>query len=534
MADILRITTPLINKNQQVAPKAAVEPTSPFQLQDINKVMKPFNQKDILQQNNTLLKESDSPEILLDLLKDPGVTVTYLKNIFMLEEIIKLLPANNMALTKEIENLFNELLMPHDEIAQEMMRQEQESTVFKGEFFDFLRKISNESQPRSDIQSAVVNLMKSINNLLIKDDILDAVANSLSYLAKNLRASKGLAEKLQLLALRFRQNDSAGQFASLKGETLAVLKEVGESILFNPQLQKMVSITIYNLSRHNDSMEFFHEAAAALWQKLAGEDRMVFANYVESLMKFFREHQQSRQETAAAEEADAALLAEGGAAGRNALGQAEALNQMLEQAGRQGSAVAADAAGSAAAQENKAAAADTASKVMNALIELVRRQSVDDEAGKGEAGQVDKIIHSLLSSPCNFTPLLHFVVPAFLDDVKAFAEIWVNPYDDDGGAQSVEAGRKIHMLLVIDVEMMGRFEAEVRVFDKVVDLALHCPPGLESRFRGLSQELPAKIRMLHTSYRLGKMEIQTLDHPRSLMEVFKTLPYKRMGMDVKV
>ncbi len=525
MADILRITTPLINKNQQVTPKAAVEPTTPFQLQDISKVIKPHNQRDILQQNNTLLKEADSPEILLDLLKDPGVTVTYLKNIFMLEEIIKLLPANNMALTKEIENLFNELLMPHDEIAQEMMRQEQESTVFKGEFFDFLRKISGEAQPRSDIQASVVNLMKSINNLLIKDDILDAVANSLSYLAKNLRASKGLSEKLELLALRFRQDGGAGQFAALKGETLAVLKEVGESILFNPQLQKMVSITIYNLSRHNDSMEFFHEAAAALWQKLAGEDRMVFASYVESLMKFFRDHEKSRQEAAAGQEADAANLAEDGTAGgRHSLGRAEALNQMLGQAGQE--------TDTAALQENKAA--DTTSKVMNALIELVKRQSADDEAGKGEAGQVDKILHSLLSSPCNFTPLLHFVVPAFLDDIKAFAEIWVNPYDDDSGAQGVEAGRKIHILLVIDVEMMGRFEAEVRVYDKVVDLSLHCPAGLESRFKGLSKELPAKIRMLQTSYRLGKMEIETLDHPRSLMEVFKTLPYKRMGMDVKI
>jgi hypothetical protein len=30
------------------------------------------------------------------------------------------------------------------------------------------------------------------------------------------------------------------------------------------------------------------------------------------------------------------------------------------------------------------------------------------------------------------------------------------------------------------------------------------------------------------------MEVLTLEHPRSLMEVFKSLPYKRMGIDVKV
>ena len=90
MADILKITTPLINKSQEVAPRPTVEPTSPFQLHDLSKVLKPYNQRDILSQNNTLLNEAGSPEILLDLLKDPGVTVTYLKNIFMLEEIFTL------------------------------------------------------------------------------------------------------------------------------------------------------------------------------------------------------------------------------------------------------------------------------------------------------------------------------------------------------------------------------------------------------------------------------------------------------------
>ena len=181
-----------------------------------------------------------------------------------------------------------------------------------------------------------------------------------------------------------------------------------------------------------------------------------------------------------------------------------------------------------------ASAKNENSKVMNALIEMIKRQSTADEDGKGEAGQVDKIIHSLLSSPCNFTPLLHFVVPAWLGDVKAFAEIWVNPYDDENGAQGVEPGRRIHMLMVVDVEMLGRFEVEVKVRNRVIDLFLHCPAGLESRFTGVLTDLPLRMRYLDTPYRLGRLEIETLDRSRSLMEVFKTLPYKRMGVDIRV
>ncbi|MCL2121780.1 MAG: hypothetical protein FWH28_05965 [Clostridiales bacterium] len=574
MADILKITTPLINKNQEVTPKPAIEPTSPFQLHDLSKVLKPHNQRDIMPQN-TLLNEADSPEILLDLLKDPGVTVTYLKNIFMLEEIFKLLPQNNLTLTKEIENLYHDLLLPHHEIAGELILQEQESTVFRGEFFDFLRQIVNGNQSRSDMQYSVVNLMRSINNLMIKDDVMDAVANSLSFLAKNLQPNRNLAQKLEILVFRFRQEAAAGEFDALKSEALAVLKEVEESVLFDPKLQKMASITMYNLSRYNDNMAFFHEAAGSLWQKLAGEERILFARYVNSLMRFFEEHSAGRKEAtgeealspkeagamvqddrrvgaapspdaqspAATEEAAAREAGAGREASPEAQASAAAGTQTgAAQAGAGAGAsqapnlaIPAQASVMAAAEDAAALAVKkSSSKVMDALIELIRKQSLAEEEGKGEAGQVDKILHSLLSSPCNFTPLLHFVAPAYLDDVKAFAEIWVNPYDDENGAQGVEAGRRIHILMVVDVDMLGRFEAELKIWDRVIDLSLHCPAGLEGRFGDVLAELPLRIRRLDTPYRMGRLEVTTLEHQRSLMEVFKTLPYKRMGVDIRV
>ena len=560
MADILKITTPLVNKNPQVAPKPAPEPTTPFQLHDLSRVMKPFNQRDILAQNNTLLKESDSPEILLDLLKDPGVTVTYLKNIFMLEEIFKLLPHNNQTLTKEIESLYQHLLLPHGEIADELVRQEQESTVFRGEFFDFLRGLNNANFARTDIRYAVINLMRSINNLMVKDDVMDAVGNSLTFLAKNLQPSRSLAQKLEILAFRFRQPGSDELFATLKAEALEVLKEVEESVLFSPQLQKMASITIYNLSRYNDSLDYFHDAAGSLWQKLAGEDRALFARYVNALMEFFRENEIGREPGAAPGQGGQAMQgqAAGGAGIPQALagtmageeGDPEAELASASAYGGAGAGAAATAQGApmhtavpgsmgamAQAEQEDAlavAARGTSSKVMDALIEMIQKQSEADEAGKGEIGQVDKIIHSLLSSPCNFTPLLHFIIPAFFGDVKAFAEIWINPYDDEEGAQGVAAGRRIHILMVVDVEILGRFEAELKVRDRIVDIYLHCPEGLEGRFAGMLAELPAKMRGLDTPYRLGRMEVETLGHSRSLMEVFKTLPYKRMGVDIRV
>jgi hypothetical protein len=38
----------------------------------------------------------------------------------------------------------------------------------------------------------------------------------------------------------------------------------------------------------------------------------------------------------------------------------------------------------------------------------------------------------------------------------------------------------------------------------------------------------------NSEYRLGKAKIDTLKEPRSLMDVFKSLPYRRVGVDVTV
>jgi len=121
-----------------------------------------------------------------------------------------------------------------------------------------------------------------------------------------------------------------------------------------------------------------------------------------------------------------------------------------------------------------------------------------------------------------------------MGDVKAFAEFWINPYDDENGAQGVDPGRRIHILMVVDVEILGRFEVELKVRDRIIDLSLHCPEGLEDRFTGMLAELPLRMRYLDTPYRMGRLEIETLKQSRSLMEVFKTLPYKRMGVDIMV
>lgn len=120
MADILKISTPLIDKAPVQPGKQVADPSVPFNLSEIEKVAQPNQQSEILKQNTGLL-EQESPAILMNMLKDPSVTVSFLRNIFMLQEIIQLLPINNSTLTQEIQQLFDALLVKPGEIVPELI-----------------------------------------------------------------------------------------------------------------------------------------------------------------------------------------------------------------------------------------------------------------------------------------------------------------------------------------------------------------------------------------------------------------------------
>ena len=469
MPDILKVTTPLVNKNQALTPKQAIEPTTPFNIQDPSKVIQTHNQSELLKQNTGMLKGEDAPTLLMSLLRDPAVTVSYLKNIFLLEELYKLLPANNKTVSPEIEQIFHALIMDPSNLVEEMRQQEYGSTQFKGPLFDFLRTICEEYKGQPEVQYAVANLLKSVNNQISKGDILDAVRNSLSYLEAFIPQNSPIAQKLQDILVALRKPNAQDNVQEIKRQVLNMMKDIENSFFFSDRLGKLFSITTYNLSRYNDSSEFLEEAAYRLRQVLPYNLRESFTQLLNNFIQNLPLMAQLRS-------------------------------------------------------------TQTDSQVMNALITLIARQTEHNSDSMSDAAKIEKMLHSLLSSPCNFTPLLHFILPVQYENLKAFAEIWINPEGDDRDTEPNE--KNSHFLLVIDVETMGRFEVELFVKDKTIDLYLFCPSGFEAAYQPFMKSLPAL--MAGTQYKLGKSGLSTLDHTRSLMDVFKSLPYKRVGVDVKI
>lgn len=477
MADILKISTPLVEKQPIQASRPVADPTTPFNLSDVSRVLQTTDPTEILQQNTGFVPHDEAPKILADLLKDPSVTVGLIKNIYMLQEIIKLLPANNTPLTQEIQQLFDALLVKPENIVDELGRQEQATTLFKGELFDQLRAILGQHPEKPELATNIGVLLKGLNATISRRDALDSVANNLQFLANNLEPSQQLHEKLLQVIENLRLPEAPKNFIPLKAEVMELLVEVGNSVLFSPQMEKVVPLIIYNLSRFNDNDEFLPEALRLL---LANMDGDTDKNQLVQKMQVY---------------IDKYMPPEGA---------------------------------------RRARAAEQESQVMEVLTKIIGRQAKSDELQLLNGDKIEKIVHSLLSSPSNFTPLLHFIVPVIYQDLKAFAEIWIDPNAEDSSdaKRGGGAATATHMLLVFDVEGVGRFECEVFVQNTKIALNLLCPPAYLDAFKGIGPAIKQAISS--TGYTFETIHIDRLERTHSLMDVFTDLPHKRTGIDVKV
>ena len=465
MSDFLKISTPVVPKNNNINSKVIPNQDAKLDISEALQIVKSSQAEHQSSNGNIMNGEPKSPSVLINLLKNPSVTVNFLKNIMLLQEIIKLIPVNNAPLTEELQQLFDSLLISPEEIKDEMMAQEKASTIFKGELFDLLREVLSENKGKGpDLSAKVTNLLKSLNSYVYKGDTLDSISNNLFSISSLLGKNDESAKLLLQLSEGFK-NVSDENFPQLKKAALAILGTLSENVFVTPKLQKLISITIYNLSRFNPSEEFLTESFSNLYGAISGQEKkelfsMLFADFVKNPPK---EH--------------------------------------------------------------------VPTKVMDALTKIINSETSKEELSSLSGEKIDNIIHSLLSSPCNFTPLLHYVIPVMSESGRSFAEFWIDP-DAEEEKEGTDIKEAIHILITFDIDGIGQFESEIYSLDKNLSITLLCPKGYSEVFGKCIDNVSPFIK--EKGFSLGKLNIGSLEKPRSLMEVFKTLPYKRTGIDVKV
>jgi hypothetical protein len=249
---------------------------------------------------------------------------------------------------------------------------------------------------------------------------------------------------------------------------LTVIQQIERSILYSGKYEKLLSMVKYNLSRYNDNKSFLGDAVKNLSSYLNNKNDRDFL--FRSVHKYFSGEQN--------------------------------------------------------------ADADKNSKVLDALCKILDKQIENENIKLLKSESLQSVVHSLLSSPSNFTPLLHFIIPVTEPDTDSFAEMWINPNEENDASESNDSSRTIHMLIVFDINNLGRFETELYVIDKEIKMTLLCPPEYTDYIKDISDNFYRCIDF--SDYSFKEVKIDKLERPRSLIEVFRDLPGKRLGINVKI
>lgn len=122
--------------------------------------------------------------------------------------------------------------------------------------------------------------------------------------------------------------------------------------------------------------------------------------------------------------------------------------------------------------DKSAGRADWSDKLLNII-----------EAGvKGQAGIENReafmnIMKSMLTNESVYMPVMHVMLPAILNGVPFFSEIWVDPNEKSGNAGSTERGVKL--LIKFDMKDVGFFDMMMYYEKGKLDMLIHYPEGLE-------------------------------------------------------
>lgn len=464
-----------INNRNVIAPIREQRDTTtvPFDFSDLSKVKQATPQSDMDSERNTI-KNDGSQTALYKLLQDPETATTFLKNIFFLREIVGIMMLNNNAETQELANLMQELMVSPENIASELSSQEAQSTLFRGELFDILRSLSDAVEMRE----TVAVLLKALNAETSRETVISALKNTMQYLEDTLSVSDSLSGKLNQLVERLDtllgamkngfDKGCAELYKEIKGDALSTFSDIENSVLFSEQLSQVVGMAKYSLSRVNTNEDFLNEALSNLLNALGDGNDQLKEHICTLISRFLSED-----------------------------------------------------------------TAEGVSPSMKALAEILEKGAGNEVLKTLNPESMEKIIMSMLSCPCNFTPLLHYVVPVEYNDESAFAEMWINPDgDEDRPEKESKRDGVIHVLIVFEIERIGRMETELFVDGKKISLLLGAPEESLELLSGLSENIRKATET--TGFTFEEIRIEKLAEQRSLVEVFKSLPLRRMGLNVSI
>ncbi len=107
----------------------------------------------------------------------------------------------------------------------------------------------------------------------------------------------------------------------------------------------------------------------------------------------------------------------------------------------------------------------------------IMRSGIKGEAGVENREAFMNIMKAMLVNESVYMPVMHAMIPAILDGVPMFAEMWVDPDEESGNPGSNEKG--IKLLIKFDLKDVGFFDMMMYYEKGKMDMLIHYPEELK-------------------------------------------------------
>ncbi|MDE5740918.1 MAG: hypothetical protein K2H90_00550 [Oscillospiraceae bacterium] len=196
--------------------------------------------------------------------------------------------SGNAELLNKVTEFAGEImLLPNaEEIAEDIIRQQTEATVFSDPLWTELKEMlaGMGSNPVSEeLAMAVMDFAKATAAADARESILTSISESLRYLAGETAQSREIMELLAQTADRL----NAYNFTEVKQDVLSLVNYLQDSLLLNDKTQNLLSLITYNLSRFNGSSTSVAESFRAVLSmtqnpETAQKLETLFAQFIEN------------------------------------------------------------------------------------------------------------------------------------------------------------------------------------------------------------------------------------------------------------
>lgn len=287
MSEMLRVTTPVApkdynNYNQSAKPQ---NPEQVFELGNVDYINKTNARDEQLGEQN--LKDgsgADLPKMQAEISKDPALSAVLLKGLVSGSAIEALQESGNAELLNKITEFASEVLLLPDEITEDLVRQQDEATIFSGGLWSELKGMIDEMKDTpwgEEMNVVVMDFLKATAAAESRESVLMSISAGLRYLAGETAQSKELVNLLLQTADRL----NAENFNEVKGDVQALVNYLEQSLLLNDKTQNLLSLITYNLSRFNGNSTAVSDSFQAVLSmapnaETADKLSMLFAEFI--------------------------------------------------------------------------------------------------------------------------------------------------------------------------------------------------------------------------------------------------------------